>query len=115
MPDRAVQLLCQLVGGVVTEQVAEATESWVLLEFVSAVYDLCVRVRDVLDFGGLVAGEAERGNHRNKLESPFLRDDHVSPFLNLAGLGLFGGLDRLGAAVGVAESSAGSIAGGLVF
>ena len=114
MPDRAVQLLRRLVDGVVTEQVAEATESWVLLEFVSAVYDLGIRVRDVLDFGGLVAGETERGNHRYKLESPFLRDDHVSPFLNLAVLGLLGSLNWLGAAVGVAESSTGSIAGGLV-
>ena len=70
-----------------------------------------------MDFGGLVAGEPECCNECHEFEASLLGDDHVGSFLDLAGLGLLRGLDRLGATTGLTEGSTGSVAGscGLVF
>ena len=68
-----------------------------------------------MDFGGLVAGEAKRGNQSHKLESLLVGHDHVCSFLDLSRLAHFDGLDRLGASASLAQGSAGRIAESLVF
>ena len=114
LPDGALELLRWLIGSVIVEQGAKGAEGRILLEFVRAEDNLGIGVRDVLDFGGLVAGETKRGNQSHKLESLLIGHDHVRPFLNLTSLCLFDRLDRLSASTSLAEGSAGSIAGGLV-
>lgn len=85
-------------------------EGRVFLKLVSAVDDLGIRVRNVLYFGGLIAGEPKGGDQGDKLEALLIGNYLIVSLFDFVNFDLLDSLKGFRTAASLAESSAGSIA-----